>query len=91
MLEYKFITKKSPEICKSVRKNTKTVKTRVCSLELTLQINQEELITIFSGGEGRGELFSRNNVLALRESQPSLAVMLKSAAGPERLTQRMLH
>jgi len=41
--------------------------------------------------EGRVELFFRNNdVFALCEPQPSLAVMPKSTAGPERLTQRIL-
>lgn len=42
--------------------------------------------------EGRGELFSRNNdLLALGESQPSLAVVLQSTAGPGKLTQRIFN
>lgn len=65
---------------------------QMCSLELKPQIKQEELSTFFFQGreEGRGELFSRSNdFLALGESQPSLAVVLKSTAGPGKLTQRI--
>lgn len=66
------------------------------SLELKPWIKQEELNTFFffsfcqRRDEGRGELFSKNNdFLALGESQPSLAVVLKSTAGPGKLTGRI--
>lgn len=68
---------------------------QMCSLELKPQIKQEELSTLWffccrGREEGRGELFSRSNdFLALGESQPSLAVVLKSRAGPGQLTQRI--
>lgn len=68
----------------------------MCSLELKPQIKQEELITffcfVFGGGGRRGEgnCFPENNdFLALGESQPSLAVVLKSTAGPGKLTQNL--
>lgn len=64
----------------------------MCSLELKPQIKQELSTFCFfccRGREaGRGELFSRSNdFLALGESQPSLAVVLKSTAGPGELAQ----
>lgn len=66
----------------------------MCLLELKPQIKQELSTFFFNRGreEWRGELFSRNNdFLALGESQPSLAVVLKSTAGLGMMTQRIFN
>lgn len=43
------------------------------------------------GRRGEGNCFPNNDFLALGESQPSLAVVLKSTAGPGELTQRIFN